>query len=79
MTGRVPGAQAAGHTTIPLDAAAGSVAADYLYLYPPGVPLIAPGERITAKTIRDIRVCLDTGLTVHGLTPEMRIEVVKFS
>jgi arginine/lysine/ornithine decarboxylase len=78
-TGRMPGTQAVGHTTVPLDTAAGSVAADYLYLYPPGVPLIAPGERITAKTIRDIRTCRDTGLTVHGLTPEMRIEVVKFS
>jgi arginine/lysine/ornithine decarboxylase len=78
-TGRMPGTKAAGHTIIPLDTAAGSVAADYLYLYPPGVPLIAPGERITAKTIRDIRTCQETGLTVHGLTPEMRIEVVKFS
>jgi arginine/lysine/ornithine decarboxylase len=78
-TGRMPGTQAVGHTTVPLDTAAGSVAADYLYLYPPGVPLIAPGERITEKTIRDIRTCRDTGFTVHGLTPEMRIEVVKFS
>ena len=34
--------------TLPLAQAAGRVAAEYLWAYPPGVPLIAPGERIPA-------------------------------
>jgi arginine/lysine/ornithine decarboxylase len=71
--------QPAGHAMLPLDLSAGQVAADFLYLYPPGIPLLAPGERVTEKTIRDIRTCRSAGLTVHGLTPDLRIEVVKFS
>lgn len=67
------------YETLPLDAVVGCIAADYLYLYPPGVPLLAPGERITEKTVRDVLACRRAGLFVRGLTGEMRIEVVKFS
>ena len=31
----------------PADRAVGAVAAEYIWAYPPGVPLLAPGERIT--------------------------------
>src|SRR5699024_36271 len=31
----------------PADRAVGAVAAEYVWAYPPGVPLLAPGERIT--------------------------------
>jgi arginine/lysine/ornithine decarboxylase len=64
--------------TAPLGESAGQVAADFLYLYPPGIPLLAPGERITEKAVRDICACRAAGLTVYGLSPEMRIEVVNF-
>jgi arginine/lysine/ornithine decarboxylase len=72
-------ARDADHSIIPLEEAKDRTAADFLYLYPPGIPLIAPGERITGKTIRDIHSCCDMGLQVHGLLEEMRIEVVNFS
>lgn len=32
----------------------GRIAAEFLYLYPPGVPLIVPGERITEQLLGDI-------------------------
>jgi arginine/lysine/ornithine decarboxylase len=67
-----------GHVLLPLDESAGCVAADFLYLYPPGIPLIAPGERMTEKTIRDIHACCRAGLTVHGLSDHFWIKVVKF-
>ena len=42
---------------VPLDEAVGKMAADYVYLYPPGIPLIVPGEVITEEFIRHIREC----------------------
>ena len=33
--------------TVPLRAAVGQTAAEYIWAYPPGVPLIAPGEEVT--------------------------------
>ena len=37
---------------VPLDRAAGRVAAASAGLYPPGVPLVCPGEEITEETVR---------------------------
>ncbi len=37
------------------DACEGAVSAEYLYLYPPGIPLLAPGEVITGQ----VRRCAD--------------------
>ena len=39
---------------IPLSAAVGEVSAEQFCPYPPGVPLLAPGERITQEVVRDI-------------------------
>lgn len=38
-------------TLIPLKAAAGSIAADIIAPYPPGIPILAPGEEISQKHI----------------------------
>lgn len=40
---------------VPLAQAVGEVAADQFCPYPPGVPLLAPGERVTAEIVRDIK------------------------
>ena len=37
--------------TIPLKAAAGRIAADIIAPYPPGIPILAPGEEISQKHI----------------------------
>jgi arginine/lysine/ornithine decarboxylase len=75
----VTGALDAAHIAVPLGESADCVAAGYIYLYPPGIPLVAPGERITAKTVSDIRACCSAGLAVRGLLPEMRINIVNFA
>lgn len=36
---------------VPLKESAGRVSAEYVYLYPPGIPLIVPGERISQACI----------------------------
>jgi arginine/lysine/ornithine decarboxylase len=51
---------------LPLAASAGRVAGDYLYLYPPGIPILVPGEVIQMQHIKQIQYDLDRGLEVHG-------------
>lgn len=51
----------------PLASSAGSVSADYIYLYPPGIPLIVPGEVFTEKLIMQIKENLLAGLEVKGI------------
>lgn len=51
---------------VALAAAAGRVMGDYLYLYPPGVPILVPGEVIQMKHIENIQNYLSQGLEVHG-------------
>lgn len=41
---------------VPLAHAVGEVSADQFCPYPPGVPLLAPGERVTAEIVRDIQL-----------------------
>ena len=40
---------------VPLDRAEGKIAAAAVGLYPPGIPLIAPGERVTREIIRQLQ------------------------
>mgnify|MGYP002547348173 CR=1 FL=1 len=51
---------------VALASAAGRVMGDYLYLYPPGVPILVPGEVIQMKHIENIQNYLSQGLEVHG-------------
>jgi lysine decarboxylase len=45
----------AGNETVPASAAAGRVSAELIAPYPPGVPVLAPGELITAAAIESLR------------------------
>ena len=40
---------------VPLEEACGRISAEFVMPYPPGIPLIAPGERITGERIAAIR------------------------
>lgn len=51
---------------IPFDEAAGRVAAEGLAAYPPGVPNVLPGERLTAETLDYIRETVAHGGYVRG-------------
>lgn len=48
------------------DDAVGRVAAESLAAYPPGVPNVLPGERLTAATLAYIRRALDHGGSLRG-------------
>jgi arginine/lysine/ornithine decarboxylase len=48
--------------------AEGRICADYVNLYPPGIPLILPGERIVKEHIVLINRYLEKGMHVQGVT-----------
>lgn len=50
--------------------AAGRIAADYVYLYPPGSPILVPGEMIDEKLLLLIERYMETGLNVLGISGE---------
>ncbi len=62
---------------VPLERAAGCIAAGSVGLYPPGVPLCAPGERLTEESARALRRAQERGRTVFGLDAEGRFPAVK--
>lgn len=53
----------------------GKVAGNYVYLYPPGIPLLVPGERIEETLIEQVEECQKEGLNVKGIVDGM-IEVI---
>lgn len=58
-----------------LDDAAGEMAADYIYAYPPGIPWIVPGERITNGIVHRIRKYLGANMEIRGLTDSGGIKI----
>ena len=62
---------------VPLEEAAEAVSGDYVYLYPPGIPILVPGEAIDVQTAETIRHCIRLGLEVEGLPDLTCINVVK--
>ena len=61
---------------MPLLESMGETSASYIYIYPPGIPLLTPGEKISERCVRQIQFYLDEELEVHGLTREREIEIV---
>ena len=51
---------------VPVDDAPGRVSAESIAGYPPGIPALLPGERITAELIAYLRELRDAGARLHG-------------
>lgn len=64
---------------IPLAQAAGRIAGDFVNLYPPGIPVLVPGEQIEEIHCRKLAEYFRKGLKVQGVTEkdEYCITVVK--
>lgn len=54
-------------TGISLDKALGKICGEYIYLYPPGIPIMVPGEVITCEVIEICREYERAGLQIEGL------------
>ena len=50
------------------DQAAGRVCADFICLYPPGTPILVPGELISGDTAGHISTIYEQGLNIQGLS-----------
>ncbi len=49
---------------VPADEAAGRIAAEQITPYPPGIPAVVPGERLTHAVIDYLRTGLAAGMNV---------------
>lgn len=63
-------------TYIDLKNAEGKIAAQFITPYPPGIPIIVPGEEITSDVLQRLTAYKKAGLTVHGLE-EGTIKIIK--
>ncbi len=55
---------------------AGEIVSEYAYLYPPGIPLIVPGERMNPETAEQIRKYREMGFSIQGTKEQEGIEVL---
>ena len=60
---------------VPLEMGAGRICASSIIPYPPGIPFICPGERITEEVITYIKALRDAGEKVIGVNAEGEIVV----
>jgi len=60
---------------VPVARGAGCVVSDVVCPYPPGVPLLVPGQRITEPVARYLDFLVGAGLRVHGVT-DSHVEVM---
>jgi lysine decarboxylase len=51
---------------VPVDEAGGRVSAEAIAGYPPGIPALLPGERITREVVDYLRELRDSGARLHG-------------
>lgn len=65
--------------SVPLEQASGEVCAEFVMCYPPGIPILAPGERITDDILDYIKFAKEKGCNVTGCRDMKveRLEVVK--
>ena len=61
---------------ISLSEAEGRIAMDYIYIYPPGIPWIVPGEKISKELIEIILSYEKSGLEICGLKKQNTIRVL---
>lgn len=52
--------------TLPLRQAVGRISAEVITCYPPGIPVICPGEKVTGEVVKDITAMRDIGAHFQG-------------
>jgi arginine/lysine/ornithine decarboxylase len=62
--------------SVPIKAGAGQISGEFVMAYPPGIPILAPGERITAEIIDYIVYAKEKGSFLTG-TEDMSIQNIR--
>lgn len=63
-------------TSVPLKDSINMISGEFLLAYPPGIPVLCPGEKITGEIIDYIQQLKDAGLYVQG-TEDPKVENIK--
>lgn len=62
---------------LPWEQCAGRISMEFAYLYPPGIPLIVPGEKISEEVIALIQKYKDMGFEIEGLNYDRKIRTYR--
>mgnify|MGYP000619199865 CR=1 FL=1 len=62
---------------VPLEGAAGRVAADTVAVSPPGMPVLVPGEEVTHEVVAYLREARNRGWPLTGLEADGTVQVVR--
>lgn len=64
---------------VDIEKSEGEISGDFVYLYPPGIPLIVPGERITKEVVEQILNYKNQGYEIEGMKDKNieKIQVVE--
>jgi arginine decarboxylase len=67
------------HATVPRERVLGRVSAELVAPYPPGVPVLVPGEEITEATLAALDRALDAGTRIaYAADPTLKhLQVVR--
>ena len=63
-------------TSLLIKNSVGMISGEFLMAYPPGIPILCPGEKITQEIIDYVQRLKDTGLYVQG-TEDPKVEYIK--
>jgi arginine decarboxylase len=61
----------AAQEVVAAEQAVGRISAETLAIYPPGIPNVLPGERLSGQTLSYVRETLALGGSVHGASDRM--------
>lgn len=51
---------------VPAEQAAGQICGEMIWAYPPGIPLLVPGEEITTRILETLAAMEECGVALHG-------------
>lgn len=53
---------------IPFEDAIGKISGSYIYVYPPGIPIVTPGEVLSLGVMQEIKAAMDSDQNIKGIT-----------
>lgn len=63
----------------PMEEAIGEISLSYLWAYPPGIPLLVPGERVDKPLADSLQAYREAGIPLHGLSADNALSVLRKS
>lgn len=61
----------------PMEEAIGEISLSYLWAYPPGIPLLVPGERVDKPLVDSLQAYREAGIPLHGLSADNALSVLR--